>query len=226
MFPFDYTEIKNLYIELINKLLVESGRGAILIATSYVDDFLTDLIVDVLPKEQSKSQRNRLLEYPGPLSSFSAKIELAYSFRLISQNLYNCLNALRKVRNNAAHSATSFELHELNEQMKEVYNVGETMPEIIKKFSTEMLIEVKLHGISPIINKLDITTEQKQKKIIELFEGKEGKAMIEKQLPFWELIHGICFICGMIIHQKKQISSLTNGINTWAGLAKSSVNLE
>jgi hypothetical protein len=53
----------------------------------------------------------RMFGRMGPLSSFSAKIELALALGVISENLYYQIDALRKVRNTFAHriEALTFE---------------------------------------------------------------------------------------------------------------------
>ncbi len=217
---FNHPEIKELYGHLLTKLLDESGRGALLIATSHVDDFLVKLLEEVFPKDISKKQKDTLLKYPGHLSSLSSKIELAYAFRLISKNLYTSLNALRRIRNDAAHSPTEFKLADLNEKLKEVYNLGENAPYFIRKISTEMLLETKMVGVKKIFEELDVPEEERREKFLELFENNETTDILKEQLPFWELIHGICFICAMIVFEKEQISQLTKGITTWGSQLK------
>ena len=70
---FDYPEFNNTFNELFNKLLKESGRGAVLIGTSYVEEHLQKFILNILPSDEKK-YISRLLNYPGPLSSFFSKI--------------------------------------------------------------------------------------------------------------------------------------------------------
>src|SRR5690606_26151882 len=98
---FDYPEFNETFNKLFDKLLNESGRGALLIGTSYVEEHLEKFILRVLPNNQ-KNYTSRLLNYPGPLSSFSAKLELSFAFRLIPEDTYTALNNLRKFRNEAA----------------------------------------------------------------------------------------------------------------------------
>lgn len=84
---FEYPEFNDTFNELFDKLLNETGRGAVLIGTAYVEENLGKFILKILPKKDKKYV-SRLFIYPGPLSSFSAKIELTYAFRLISE--MNC----------------------------------------------------------------------------------------------------------------------------------------
>lgn len=218
MIIFEHPEIKKLFDLLYNKLLEESGRGAILIATAHLDDYLTDLIVESFPDEMSKNHREKLLKYPGTISSFSSKIELAYSFRLINKNLHESLNALRKVRNDAAHSLSKFELHELNEKMVKVYNLGPNIQAVVKNMATELIVGSKIISLSEIYDEQNYTEEQRKENLIRLFDDPEKIKIIDQQLPYWELIVGLCIICGMLINSRERISQLKQGVKTWDNL--------
>jgi hypothetical protein len=91
--PFEHPEIVKLFGVLLTNIVRESGRRALLIATAHVDEHLTDLIEVVLPYDYSKKQKDKLFNYPGPLSSLAAKIEIAYAFRLINRDLYSNLSS-------------------------------------------------------------------------------------------------------------------------------------
>ena len=77
---FEHPEIKKLFDELFEKLLDESGRGAILIATARAEDFLSDLIKAVLPNEISRDDKRKIIK-----DSFYSKITYSYAFRLINR---------------------------------------------------------------------------------------------------------------------------------------------
>lgn len=104
-----------MFNSLTETLKSESDRGSIIIGAAKVEDALTDYLEKIIPNK-SKTYKKKLFEYPGLLSSFSAKIELSYCFRYINENLYTTLNALRKIRNQAAHSSNSFKIEDLREQ--------------------------------------------------------------------------------------------------------------
>lgn len=220
--PFDYPEIKELFGNLLGNLFDESGRGALLIATSHVDEHLTLLLDASMPGDLSKKHKDKLFKYPGPISSFSAKIELAYVFRLIDRNLYDSLNALRKIRNDAAHSSSKFELHELNEKIKSVYDLGPGFSIFIKTLSSNALIRHKMDSVKDAIAGTELADEVKQKLIEKTFKDEKIIKIMEEQLPFWELTYGLCFLCGLIVHHKQSIKKLTSGINTLSDLLKES----
>lgn len=218
--PFDFPEIKELFSDLWCSIFDESGRGAILIATAHVDNHLTKLIEAMLPSDISKNHKERLFKYPGHLSSFASKIELAYVFRLISKNLYDSLNILRKIRNDAAHSHSKFELHELNEQLKMVYELGPGFANFIKEVSSKAMIDDKITAIKKELDLTGWTEDEKKKFVIEMFSEDDKKEALKKQIPFWELIYGLSFLCGLLAHDKQNITRLTNNINTLAELLK------
>ena len=64
----------------------------------------------------SNRLREKLFTGYGPLSSFSAKIDIAYSLNLITENLKGDLHILREIRNEFAHSTVM--LHFDTDEMK------------------------------------------------------------------------------------------------------------
>lgn len=212
--PFDYPEIEKLFGDLLDSLFEESGRGAILIAAAHVDDHLTKIVEAILPKDISKNHKDRLFKYPGQLSSFASKIELAYVFRLIGKNLYDSLNAFRKVRNDAAHSTSKFELHELNDQLKSVYELGPGFANFIKEVSSNALIEQKITALKNAFEKEQLSEDEKQEWLERLFKDKDKIEIMEKQVPFWELVYGLTFLCGLLAHNRLRIEKVTSNIYT------------
>lgn len=219
MKPFAYPEIQELIIELQTKLLPESGRGAILIGTSYVEEHLTKFIEKVLPSDKGEKHKSSLLNYPGPLSSFSDKIELAFAFRLIDEKLYNSLTALRQIRNNAAHGSTSFSLIELKNRMDKVYNFGPAFPEHVRKEAMEMMMNIKINSFKQIINESELSDEDKKIVYEKVKENKEITDSLKEELPHWELIYGLSFICGYLVYERERILTLINRSKTWGDLS-------
>jgi hypothetical protein len=54
---FELPEIKKLFKDLINELIDESDRGAILIGSSYVEQYLENMIVSIFPSTLSTNKR-------------------------------------------------------------------------------------------------------------------------------------------------------------------------
>ncbi|MGH7860101.1 MAG: hypothetical protein ACREQY_22470 [Candidatus Binatia bacterium] len=78
----------------------ETDRGAAIVAASLLDDLLEQLLRrSMLPCASDDFFRGY-----GPLSSFSAKIDLARFLGLIGRGEYSELHRIRKIRNVFAHS--------------------------------------------------------------------------------------------------------------------------
>lgn len=210
--PFDYPEVKILFNKLLNTILEESERGAIIIGASSVEDHLTAYIEEVLPKKE-ESYKKKLLNYPGPLSSFSSKIELSFAFRLIDKNLYESLNSLRLLRNEASHRATNFSLKEFRDKLDKVFDLGPSVQTHVRNMSTEVMINLKLESLKYLFDKYELTEDQRREYLVSLTEDKELMAKIENQIPHWELIYGLSLICGLISYQKTKYKDKTGQNN-------------
>ena len=123
-----------LNFDMAFKLTNESERGAILIGVNKVEEYLEKLIESLLPSKK-KSYQAKLLNYPGPLSTFAGKIELLYAFHIIDNKVYNSLTCLRKIRNQAAHSSDLFSLQNIKEQLEEIYDFEDRMNDAIHELS-------------------------------------------------------------------------------------------
>jgi DNA-binding MltR family transcriptional regulator len=99
----------------------ESDRGKVLIVATYLDEALKGLHHDfiVLCEKREKDLCDKMMRPMGILSSFAAKIQLAYSYGLIDQLLFAQLEILRSVRNYVAHniSAFSFDTPEVEQKV-------------------------------------------------------------------------------------------------------------
>lgn len=216
--PFDYSEIHELFDKLFNSLFDESGRGAILIAATHAEEHLTRLIESALPNDISKANKTRLFSYPGPLSSFAAKINLSYAFRVIDSNLYNSLTTLRTIRNDAAHSALPFSLHELNDKMKNVYNFGPTIYNSIRSQAIKSMMSIKFDSLNDIFDEHELPIEERKVHVENLLNKPGVMDNLEKQAPHWELLCGLCFVCGVMSYHRERIAFLARASSTWTGL--------
>jgi len=206
--PFEYPEVQKLFGDLCDQLLSESGRGALLVASAQMDDQLTQLIDAFLPKEMTSKDKKRLFKYPGHLSSFASKIELAYAFRLIDGSLYNCLNALRSLPNDAAHTTSNFELHELSEKLKSIFNLGSGFQGSMSHLAKEAFLKMKLNLLKDYLDESGLELEDRKRIFFDAVKNEEVIASLEKQVPYWELITGLSFLCGLIVLHKKRLQKL------------------
>jgi hypothetical protein len=120
----NHPEVRAIF-DSVEDLLAESDRGAILLCAEYVSDQLRDLFDNVAPAVFAKKDRNRLLEFPGVLSSFSARHTVAGMCGLISPHLHEAIHHLRKLRNMAAHQRVKFALWDHWDQVRVISDSAE-----------------------------------------------------------------------------------------------------
>jgi DNA-binding MltR family transcriptional regulator len=90
--------------EVFQSLKAESDRGCVLVVASMIEQILENYICRCLvPKVSSEDE---LLSRSGnkPISSFSAKINLAYRLGLIPREEHRIYHQLRELRNACAHN--------------------------------------------------------------------------------------------------------------------------
>ena len=89
--------------DLFNEQFVrETDRAAVILSAAMLNQALKDLLrARLVPIPESKDS---LFRPPyGPISSFSARIDLAYRMGLISAKMHRELHLIRKIRNDFAH---------------------------------------------------------------------------------------------------------------------------
>jgi DNA-binding MltR family transcriptional regulator len=88
-------------------LLKESDRGCAIFGAALLADDLEDLLRTFFRREPAviKKVVNPLFERYAPLSTFSARIQLAYAMCLITNDIRRRLEIVRKLRNDFAHEA-------------------------------------------------------------------------------------------------------------------------
>jgi DNA-binding MltR family transcriptional regulator len=89
-------------IELVQELENQSDRGAAIVGVAWVEEALVAAIHSFLDKHEKSWKR--LFDRSGPLSTFSAKIDMARLLSMTSDAIYSDLHMLRGVRNDFAHS--------------------------------------------------------------------------------------------------------------------------
>ena len=94
-------------MEWAKQLAPLDDRAVVIVISAYLEDRLTDLIsaafVDI-------SSAQLVLQDDRCCSTFSAKLRLARAMGIISIEFAADLDSVRKLRNNAAHSAAAFKL--------------------------------------------------------------------------------------------------------------------
>ncbi len=86
---------------IINNIEKGEDRTAAILGASYLEDRLTDAIKARLVTDNKV--HGQFFKGYGPLSSFRAKIDLAYLMKIIPKEMRDTLHIIRDVRNRFAH---------------------------------------------------------------------------------------------------------------------------
>jgi len=85
----------------VEGIINEEDRATVILVAAKLDLILYQILQKhLIPVPGSKDE---LLENDGPLSTFSAKINMAYRLGLIDNSFSRSLHLIRKIRNNFAH---------------------------------------------------------------------------------------------------------------------------
>jgi hypothetical protein len=128
-------------------IVMESDRGAVLVAASIVDDYLRRLFESRGSPQIGKKKRRELLEYPGPLSSLAAKVDIALLTELIDPPLHTAIHRLRSLRNAVAHNTTSFRLADHEERLRQISDLGPGVPAAVNRMANEFLMRTFFHNL-------------------------------------------------------------------------------
>jgi DNA-binding MltR family transcriptional regulator len=92
--------------ELVAQLLSlnrQTHTGMVIVASAKIENVLEKLLV-VYMRSLTRKEHARLFSGYGPLSSFSAKTDVAHALNMIPESMFEALSILRRLRNEMAHS--------------------------------------------------------------------------------------------------------------------------
>jgi len=88
----------------------ESDRGCVLVASALLEECLENRFRRIFDsKKIPKNVQDSLFVSNGPLATFAAKIKVAYAVGLTIKQTFDDLEAVRRLRNGAAHAAKDFD---------------------------------------------------------------------------------------------------------------------
>ncbi|GEM_PF-4038211 len=95
-----------------------SDRAAAIVGAAFLDELLTDLLTEYLIADTKKNDKE-MFSGGGPLSTFSAKINMCYRLGLISKTECKIIHCIRNVRNKFAHKleGVSFDDNSIKQQV-------------------------------------------------------------------------------------------------------------
>ena len=130
--------------EVLKELENGTDRAKVILGAAIIEYQLEKLLKKYLV--QNNKLQKEALEYNGFLGTFSSKINACFLMRLISKELFNDIQRLRKLRNNFAHNLLNCSLD--NEEMREEVYQFKLLKQCIKtdwnKWSTAMVFNMQI----------------------------------------------------------------------------------
>ena len=71
-----------------------------------------------------------------------------------------------------------------------------------------------------MINENQETLKNNWLKEVNLFKDKERVSLLEKQIPYWEMVFGLSLLCSLLIYYREELLKLGQNFKTWNELAK------
>lgn len=84
---------------------IDRGQAATVLKTTAMFEDVMRSCLESCMQPLTPKAAERLFEGHGPISTFAAKIDIAYAFNLLSDENYADLHLIRKIRNEFAHSS-------------------------------------------------------------------------------------------------------------------------
>ncbi len=210
---FDDFDFTNTLKDLMDQILPESPRGAVLVGFNFIDERLDEFMEAHLPQKDKEIKR-KLFSFPGIYSSFSGKLIVAYSTRMISKDLYESLDLFRKIRNKAAHSGGNFNLGEIEDKLYEVYNIVPGAANAIRHQGVNLMMSFKKLQMEGLATEHEIEYEQ----VVSYMEdwiNQDGIQELGKQAHHWALVMGILHLLAFISFEQRKNLEKLDGSKPW-----------
>src|SRR6202171_4414435 len=119
----------NEFIASIRRVQARTHAEIGIVAAAIIEEKLSEVLLTKM-RPLSGEMKKRLFDGYGPLSSFSAKIDLSYALQILNKDQYDDLTVIRRIRNQFGHSMSlvNFDKSEIREHFKrfKTLQAGET----------------------------------------------------------------------------------------------------
>ena len=157
------------FMDFLLEFSAESDRAAVVLAAAKIDLTLRELLeTAILP---CTTRSDDLFDGMGPLSSFSAKIDLSHRLGLIDSDLAHSIHTIRKLRNDFAHEPGTSRLNtpphsdrvahflSLFEKLDAYQTFPRELPKTLNKKITDIGLNFRV-AIAVILMKLDFLRDR------------------------------------------------------------------
>lgn len=168
-------------IEAAKKLVIllnkESDRGCCLLSVSFLDNELKLLLEDKLVG--SAKQKKEILGFNGALGTFSSRIQLSYSIGLISKQITDDINIIRKIRNDFGHNYEYIDF-ETEKIQNKILNLNYNLHKKDEHTSRKRFIDAVTIILSEFHEILEIQQQFNEKKNKEYLKDPALRELVKK----------------------------------------------
>jgi len=206
---FDGPESDHYFRDLLPTLINESDRGAVLLGASQLDNQLTDFFDALVPATTSGKRRKEIFNITGPFGSFSGKLDVAFTCRLLPETLVTAIHRFRKLRNDVAHKPISFSLTDHTDEVRAIFALIGTGVELgVTSMASQLMVQ---NAVASVVN-LDDPTKPGEKLFADqaaaldyLLKNKHHFEKLEPHRLRWEVGVGLGLICALIAYHKRNL---------------------
>ena len=205
----DHPEVDTYMRNLFPAITAESDRGAILLGAAQIDEQLKAFFLALLPTKTNRERKDEIFGFNGPFGTLSAKLDVAYTCRLLPPSLIEAVHLFRKLRNDLAHKTEPFSLNHHSLRIRKIFSlVGPGVDVGVSSTTVDMLLE---NGIG-LLSQLDHPTRpgepmfQSRSDILAyLTDNKHHLRKLDDHRMKWEIGVGVGLICGLLIHLRNDL---------------------
>jgi len=136
----DHPETSEAGNRILTAIAREGDRGATLVAGEMLSEFLANALRSLNTKTLSRKELDALFNASGPLSTWSARTQIAALTGLIGARAFKSLGKFRQLRNKAAHSEGEFSLKQHADELRAALDLGPDFPDGVFGLARELLL--------------------------------------------------------------------------------------
>jgi hypothetical protein len=221
----DHPEVESYLVGLFPLLIAESDRGAVLLGVSKIDEQLRLLFESLLPQGTSKKRKDEIFNHTGPFGGFAAKLDIAYTCRLLPSSLIDAIHRLRKLRNDVAHQTSPFTLKAHHKALYDIFALlGPGIELGVNRVALELMFNLMLGHLSTLRHPLDADKflfDNNANALDYLSKNRHLLAGPKADQPRVELGVGIGLICGLIIYHRDRLVAVLDASETFVAALRS-----
>ncbi|WP_222860155.1 hypothetical protein, partial [Vibrio mimicus] len=201
---FESEKSRQFFDEHFELLTKESDIGCVMLGVSAIDEIFNNFFLAILPKDANSKIQKRIFDSRGVFGELSSKLDVAYTCRFISRDLYESVHLLRKLRNKLAHKVVDFDLRDYIDDVHNIFSkINGDVLGVMMSATDEVLIKHVFQTISDITDHSDETKRlfSSEEDIREYVKSRPNllEILVEKKVKI-AFTYGVLILGALIIN--------------------------